>query len=308
MNFRKSAFALSIALNSLGALTMTTEAIAQPARQVAGNSVQQRNAESVRTFLRRLEQMDIAGWAQLWAYEGRQDMPYAPPGFPAALVGKERLVHHFSGLPQAMEYMRFPDLQLHLTQDPNVVIAQFRGDIKVANSSKKYDNVYINLFRFRPDGKLVQVVEYFNPLVLIEGGAFENGAPKQAGAPAFDAQAFARDFFALVDTRDAQAIAAKFTPDISLRFGNRPQVQGRDAARASFAQTASALRAVKHELTGVTNGEDEQGPVVSAEANVTYTLADGREVTVPATSTLRLKDGLVRDYRIFIDTTPVFGN
>ena len=46
---------------------------------------------------------------------------------------------------------------------------------------------------------------------------------------------------------------------------------------------------------------------MSAEANVTYTLANGREGTVPATSTLRLKEGLVRDYRIFIDTTPVFG-
>ena len=153
--------------------------------RVSASSIQHRNAQTVRTFLRRLEEKDIAGWGQLWADEGRQDMPYAPSGFPSALVGKARLMQHFSKLPQAMEYMRFQDLLLHLTNDPHVVIAQFRGDIKVANSSKKYDNVYINVFRFRPDGKLRQVVEYFNPLILIESAAFEPCAPEQA-QPAFD--------------------------------------------------------------------------------------------------------------------------
>lgn len=157
---------------------------ATPPQVESTPAIAERNAATVRTFLRLLEQMDIPAWGELWAEDGRQDMPYAPPGFPTELVGKPRLLAHFSGLPQAMESMRFPDLKLHRTENPHVVIAEFRGDIKVRNSDKKYDNTYINVFTFRPDGKILSVKEFFNPLVLLEGGAFENGKPKEAQAPA----------------------------------------------------------------------------------------------------------------------------
>lgn len=157
-----------------------TLAAAEPAAAFAlsPDAIRHRNMDSVRTFLRLLEAKDIAAWGELWAPEGRQDMPYAPPGFPATLEGKQRLLQHFSGLPAAMEYMRFPNLKLHALQDPNVVIAEFDGDIRVAGTGRKYDNHYINVFTFRADGKLVHVKEFFNPLVLIDGGAFDNGAPR----------------------------------------------------------------------------------------------------------------------------------
>lgn len=160
----------------IGIAVMTTSVAHEATRATSAPTVQDiraRNANSVRTFLRLLEEKNIPAWAALWAEDGRQDMPYAPPGFPQSLIGRPRLLEHFSTLPDAMEYMRFVDLKLHLTDDPAVVIAEFRGDIKVANSPKKYDNTYINVFTFRADGKLQHVTEYFNPLVLIEGGAFK---------------------------------------------------------------------------------------------------------------------------------------
>jgi hypothetical protein len=46
--------------------------------------------------------------------------------------------------------------------------------------------------------------------------------------------------------------------------------------------------------------------VVSVEATVTYTLTDDRRISLPCTSTLRLSSGRAADYRVFIDTTPVF--
>ncbi len=72
---------------------------------------------------------------------------------------------------------RFP-VAVQREQPPNVVIAEFDGDIRVAGTGRKYDNHYINVFTFRADGKLVHVKEFFNPLVLIDGGAFDNGAPR----------------------------------------------------------------------------------------------------------------------------------
>ena len=132
-------------------------------------------------------------------------------------------------------------------------------------------------------------------------------ADTQDGAPLEALEAWARRFFAIVDTRDPDRIAAHFAADIRLAFGNRPVVVGREVARAAFASTAKALQGVRHDVTGIWHGRDGAWPVASVESTVTYTLADGRRVSVPAVSTLRLRDGLIADYRIFIDTTPVFG-
>lgn len=142
-----------------------------------------RNMESVRRFLRLLEQEDIETWLGLWAENGRQDMPYAPPGFPSSFESKARIAEQFRALPATYDFMRFPDLELHATGDPKLVIATFRGEIKLTGSDKRYDNRYVNFFHFDDAGKLVRVVEHFNPLVLIEGGAFgEEGRPRGGAA------------------------------------------------------------------------------------------------------------------------------
>jgi ketosteroid isomerase-like protein len=122
-----------------------------------------------------------------------------------------------------------------------------------------------------------------------------------------DAEAWARSFFAAVDSRDADRIAARFTPDVRLTFGNRPTIEGRDLARAPFAATADVLASVRHDLQGVWTGRDGPAEVVSVEASVSYVLRDGRKFFFRPPSTLRLEGDLVRDYRIFFDATPGFG-
>jgi hypothetical protein len=51
------------------------------------------------------------------------------------------------------------------------------------------------------------------------------------------------------------------------------------------------------------------GDATIAETNVTYTRKDGRDVTVPVVTIYRPGDGAaIRDYRVFIDLTPVFAD
>ena len=140
------------------------------------------NVASVRRFLELLELPDIETWLMLWAEESQQEMPYAPPGFPGLFESKARIAEQFRALPATYEFMRYPDLEIFETQDPKVVIATFRGEIKLANSDRRYDNRYVNFFVFDDSGKLMRVVEHFNPLVLTQGGAFgEGGRPLGAG-------------------------------------------------------------------------------------------------------------------------------
>ena len=142
-----------------------------------------RNVGSVRRFLALLQDEDIEAWLTLWADEARQDMPYAPAGFPSAFETKAQIAEQFRALPATYEYMRYPDPEVFSTQDPKVVICKFRGEIKLANSEKRYDNNYVNFFIFDDVGRLTRVIEHFNPLVLTEGGAFgEGGRPTGASS------------------------------------------------------------------------------------------------------------------------------
>jgi hypothetical protein len=46
--------------------------------------------------------------------------------------------------------------------------------------------------------------------------------------------------------------------------------------------------------------------VVIAEMNVRYERLDGRKVTLPCCNVFRVRDGLVSDYRVYVDLGPVY--
>ncbi|CAA9332550.1 hypothetical protein AVDCRST_MAG94-1979 [uncultured Leptolyngbya sp.] len=52
-------------------------------------ATRERNQKGVKDFLALLEAKDIDKWIELWADNGIQEMPYAPPGFPARIEGKK---------------------------------------------------------------------------------------------------------------------------------------------------------------------------------------------------------------------------
>ena len=117
---------------------------------------------------------------------------------------------------------------------------------------------------------------------------------------------WARAFLETVDGGDLARLGALLTKDIRLVSGNQPTIEGREAVLDAF-RDVSGKATTRHEVSGVWTGRDREFDVVSIEAAVTYTLADGRVVPLPVTSTLRRRDGLVADYRIFMDAAPAFG-
>jgi len=146
----------------------------------AERAEQQRNLETAGRFLDLLEAEDIESFLDLWADETRQDMPYPPTGFPGSLADKQRIAEQYRALPQTYDYMRYTDREFFTTHDPRVIFVRFHGDLKLKGQDKKYDNDYLNIFVFDVDGRIVRDIEHFNPLVLMEGGAFgDNGRPAE---------------------------------------------------------------------------------------------------------------------------------
>jgi ketosteroid isomerase-like protein len=111
-----------------------------------------------------------------------------------------------------------------------------------------------------------------------------------------------RVMFATFDAKDVSALAAFMTDDVRLRLGNAEPVQG----KAAFIEAANAFLAsvagFRHEVLNVFN----DGDALMAEFDVHYTRLDGGEVTLPCCNVFRLRDGLVAEYRSYIDATPVY--
>jgi ketosteroid isomerase-like protein len=113
-----------------------------------------------------------------------------------------------------------------------------------------------------------------------------------------------KNLFDDIDSMDADRYAAHLAEDVVMRFGNAEPVHGRQAVRDTWASFCTGIAGVSHDLID----QWEEGPATIAESNVTYTRNDGSTVTVPVVTIYRSNrdDGLIDDYRIFIDLAPLF--
>jgi uncharacterized protein (TIGR02246 family) len=114
---------------------------------------------------------------------------------------------------------------------------------------------------------------------------------------------FARLFDA-IDARDAERFAGFLTEDVVFVYGSGDPVAGRGAVRDHVAGFFAAFDAIEHRVAEVWRPEPE---VAVMEGRVRYRRHDGAELEVPFVNVLRLRDGAVRDYRIYVDPSPLAG-
>ena len=112
-----------------------------------------------------------------------------------------------------------------------------------------------------------------------------------------------RRLFAAVDTKDAEAFGAFLADDARLTFGNAEPLLGAEAIVAGIGAFFSTIDGLRHRIVNQWYADAE----TVAETEVTYQRLDGKSVTVPAVSIWRTReDGLIDDYRIFVDLAPVY--
>src|SRR5258706_3845718 len=111
-----------------------------------------------------------------------------------------------------------------------------------------------------------------------------------------------RRVFATFDAKDVPTLAEFMTDDVQLRLGNAAMIQGKTAFVDAVNGFLGSIAGVRHEILSVFI----DGDAAIVEFDVHYTRHDGDVVTVPCCNVFRLRDGLIAEYRSYIDATPVY--
>ena len=137
--------------------------------KVESQSTAEKNKETVRRFFALLEKEDIPSFIDLFAENGRQVNPYASGLFPEGATGKEALTNYWSSVPSNFDGMQFPIEEIHAMEDPTMVYVKYTGKIKLKNDAGWYENNYYSTFKFNDQGKILEYVEIFNPIMAARG-------------------------------------------------------------------------------------------------------------------------------------------
>ena len=111
-----------------------------------------------------------------------------------------------------------------------------------------------------------------------------------------------RSLIRAVDAADQNAIATLTATDVHFRFGNADPTDTQSellAAAQSFRDGIADLHHTILDLWEVGDG------MVVALMDVHYRRLDGRELNLPCCNVFGVRDGVVNDYRIYMDVNPV---
>ncbi|WP_329424353.1 nuclear transport factor 2 family protein [Streptosporangium sp. NBC_01495] len=106
-------------------------------------------------------------WVTLFAPDAVLEFPFAPPGVPQRVTGRDALFAHMSNFPETFD-VEFVDLVFHQTVDPSLVIAEFRSTGTARPTGKPYEQTCVSVVRTDDDALITHYLDYWNPLVAIE--------------------------------------------------------------------------------------------------------------------------------------------
>ncbi|MEU7475376.1 nuclear transport factor 2 family protein [Lentzea sp. NPDC042327] len=110
---------------------------------------------------------DMAGFAGLWAEDGRMEFPFAPEGWPREVTGRAGVRHYMRDYPKMIDVREVLWQRVHRTADPAVTVAEFDLGGELVASGKPFRNRYVVVITER-DGQIAEWRDYWNPLAVEE--------------------------------------------------------------------------------------------------------------------------------------------
>ncbi|WP_330327703.1 nuclear transport factor 2 family protein [Streptomyces pseudovenezuelae] len=123
-------------------------------------------ADLYRHSLRLLLDKDIPAWVGLWAEDGIMEFPFAPPGRPRRLEGKEAVAAYMRPYPDHIDLHDFPEVRIHETTDPETIVVEMRSVGRVVATDGPFEMTYVAVVTVR-DGLIVSYRDYWDPLAAL---------------------------------------------------------------------------------------------------------------------------------------------
>ncbi|TGB14909.1 nuclear transport factor 2 family protein [Streptomyces sp. MZ04] len=117
---------------------------------------------------------DIDGWVALWAPDGVFEFPFALPGTPHRLVGREAVRGYMADYPDHIDLRGFEDLTVHRTEDPETIVVELRGLGRAVATGRPFDMPYIQVVTVH-DGLITRFRDYWNGALVAD--AFDGEIP-----------------------------------------------------------------------------------------------------------------------------------
>ncbi len=109
---------------------------------------------------------DADALADLYAPDAVIEAPFAPPGAPSRLAGREAIREYSRRVVASpLRLEEYEVTELYQTQDPEVVIVEMRGKGTVTTTGRSFTATSIQVLRIR-DGQIVLFRDFANPQVL----------------------------------------------------------------------------------------------------------------------------------------------
>ncbi|GAA3129281.1 nuclear transport factor 2 family protein [Streptomyces rectiviolaceus] len=117
---------------------------------------------------------DIDGWVALWAPDGVFEFPFALPGAPHRLAGRDAVRGYMADYPDHIDLRSFEDLTVHRTDDPETIVVELRGTGRAVATGRPFDMPYIQVVTVH-DGRITRFRDYWNGALAAD--AFDGEIP-----------------------------------------------------------------------------------------------------------------------------------
>ncbi|MDG4774640.1 nuclear transport factor 2 family protein [Solwaraspora sp. WMMD792] len=106
---------------------------------------------------------DMPGFLAHWHDDAVAEFPFAPPGYPRRLDGIAAVTGYLIDYPKLIDIAEFPNVTVHQSVDPEVVIAELTATGTVVPTGQPYRMSYVVVVTVR-DGRIAHYRDYWNPL------------------------------------------------------------------------------------------------------------------------------------------------
>ncbi|MCP9274162.1 nuclear transport factor 2 family protein [Mycolicibacterium arenosum] len=110
---------------------------------------------------------DIDGWLARAHDDIVLEFPYAPPGSPTRVEGKQAAGEYLRAVPAQIDFEEVTHLDVHQTVDPDTAIVEWSAKGRIKATGAPYEMAYVVVLTLT-DGLMKEYRDYWNPLVLAE--------------------------------------------------------------------------------------------------------------------------------------------